>query len=426
MFFTILVFLAALALEVIGTYISVIGMSSIFANSYIIVAFVCSLDFAQLVGISFLYKKWGKINLALKIYMTLAAIVLMIITSTGAFGYLSGQFQKSIADTNQDTVIVKALTDEQARLQKRKEEIDKQIAQLPGNNVKGRTQLIRNFAPEVTRLNSRLTDIDKQLPDLKVNSIKKQVEVGPIIYIAEAFDTTPEKAVKWVIFTIISVFNPLAIALLLAGNFLIAEMEDKKKEIKKDIVIKNDELSDEFDDYPKSIVKSEHDDIIPEDTWVHHEENFPPIEEVVRIEEPISEEPVIIEPSPEVVDTNHIIPEMRNFFSTPTPVENPKVHEIEPSPELLAHLSDEELHAHLGRERFIDTSSDKKTEREIITVDQVKGVDKPPRSSLEDIDNKMHDIVEMTIGNSDDRGIQNLRNIYDTEPVTVGGPPTRR
>ena len=198
----LLVFLAAFALESMGTWVSIIGLSSLFAGSSLVIALAICLDFAKVISISFLYKHWAKVNLLMKGYMSIAAIVLMMITSAGAFGFLSSEFQKAISSTNQDTVLLSAMTDEQGRLQTRKEEIDAQISKLPDNMVVGRRALMKQFAPEVEKINSRLATIDKDLPALKVTSIKKGVEVGPIIYIAEAFNTTPEKAVKWVIFTI--------------------------------------------------------------------------------------------------------------------------------------------------------------------------------------------------------------------------------
>jgi cell division protein FtsB len=223
MFFTFLVFLAAFLIEAIGTYVSVVGLSALFAANPVIILLAVALDIGKLVSVSFVYKYWKKINLMMKTYMTIASFVLVMITSAGAFGFLSGEFQKAIAGNTQQTVMIASLTEEQGRLQKRKETIDKQIAQLPDTNVRGRTQLIRQFGPEVTRINSRLAELDKQLPELKVANIDKEVKVGPIIYIANAFDTTPEKAVKWVILTIIFVFDPLAIALLIAGNFLLLQ-----------------------------------------------------------------------------------------------------------------------------------------------------------------------------------------------------------
>ena len=232
MFFNFLVFLSALFLEVIGTWVSVIGLSSIFSGSPVVIVLAICLDFAKLVAVSFLYKYWKSINLLMKSYMTSATLVLMLITSVGAFGFLSKEFQQSISDTNTSAVMIKSMADEQVRLQSRKSEIDSQIAKLPDNMVKGRTALIKQFAPEVERINTRLVDIDKQLPLLKIETMHKSVEVGPIIYVAQAFNTTPEEAVKWVILIIIFVFDPLAITLLIAGNFLLI-LRDKKEVVEK-------------------------------------------------------------------------------------------------------------------------------------------------------------------------------------------------
>jgi hypothetical protein len=227
--FTILVLLAAFLIESIGTYVSVLGLASLFSANPIIIALAIALDIGKLVSVSFLYKSWKKINIIMKSYMSIAAVVLMMITSAGAFGFLSGEFQKAISGTNAQTVMLKSLEEEKQRLQARKEQIDKQISQLPDNSVRGRSLLIKQFGPEVSRINSRLVEIDKELPALKVDAIKKNVEVGPIMYIAEAFNTTPEHAVKWVILIIIFVFDPLAIALLLAGNFLIEQRKLEKQ-----------------------------------------------------------------------------------------------------------------------------------------------------------------------------------------------------
>ena len=223
--FTFLVLFAAFLIESIGTYVSVVGLSALFSSNPVIILLAVSLDIGKVVTVSFLYRNWKDISWLMKSYMTIAAIVLMLITSVGAFGYLSAEFQKAIQGTNENAVVIQSMEEEQARLQARKEQIDNQIAQFPPEYVTGRRQAVEQFAPEVSRINNRLAEIDQQLPELKLETIKKNVEVGPIIFIADAFSTTPEQAVKYVILTIIFVFDPLAIALLIAGNFLIKNKE---------------------------------------------------------------------------------------------------------------------------------------------------------------------------------------------------------
>jgi hypothetical protein len=231
MMFIAFVLFAAFLLEGLGTWISVLGLSALFAGSPIVIAMAVSLDIAKVAGVTFLYKNWKEISLTMKAYMSLATFVLMMITSAGVFGYLSGEFQKAISGNNQQTVLIDSLTEEKARLQKRKEEIDAQIANLPSNAVTSRVRLTNQFKEEATAINQRLVAIDKDLPQLKITTISQNTKIGPIMYVAQVFNTTPEQAVKWVIMVIIFVFDPLAVALLVAGNFLLAQRKADRKEV---------------------------------------------------------------------------------------------------------------------------------------------------------------------------------------------------
>ena len=341
-----------------------------------------SLDLGKVVGVSFLWRHWKSINLVMKAYMLAATVVLIIITSAGAFGYLSGQFQKAIAHTNEAGVMITALTEEQGRLQKRKQEIDVQIAKLPDNSVRGRTALIKQFAPEVDRINNRLVSIDEELPKLKIETIKKNVEVGPIIYIAEAFNTTPEQAVKWVIMIIIFVFDPLAIALLLAGNYLLlmlkqerAETKAKINEMRETSIVVNP--ISEITSYcePSSVaIKISPDDVL-NTTFVAPtavQENIP---EVKHENIPLTEE--IFAPSP--IEEN-ITPE--EYVAVITPEEYAEAAnetvKVEDEP-VVAELLEEAAGAN----------------REVITLDQITGHDKVHKSLLENVSTKSDVIINL-------------------------------
>lgn len=392
MVFILMVLSAALLIEGLGTVVSVIGLSALFSGNPIVIALAVALDIGKLVSVSFLYNHWKRIGWLMKSYMTVAATVLMLITSAGAFGFLSGQFQQAISGTNQQAVVLTALTDEQGRLQKRKEAIDKQIAQLPDNIVSGRSRLIRQFAPEVNRINNRLVEIDKELPKLKIENIQKNVEVGPIIYVAEAFNTTPEHAVKWVILTIIFVFDPLAIALLLAGNYLI---EIRKRQVpatldRFDPVQHGGEVGQELAPIVKSqpIVETK------------------PVVEAVSVAAP--EFPADHESEAQAVPIS--IPEETFVQSSPmleqpiqaAPIEISEFR-VEPKP-ILINRPDEKVLEPIGA--TLNQGS-----RDVITLDQVRPATAPViRSSLDGVDAKRSD-VEMegdqtrstTIGTYQDR-----------------------
>ena len=234
MIFVFLTFLSAFFIEAIGTYTSIIGLSLLFSSNPVIIAMALALDMGKLITVSFLYKHWKKMHAIMKTYMLVAAAILMVITSAGAAGYLSAEFSNAILNTKESDIRVTALKDEKVKLETRKKEIDSQIANLPPNMVKGRTKLINEFKTEISRVNDRIVEIDKALPDLEVAKAGTEAHAGPILYIAKAFNITVEEAVKWVILLIIFVFDPLAIVLIIGGNFLVDQRKIEQKEIERE------------------------------------------------------------------------------------------------------------------------------------------------------------------------------------------------
>lgn len=224
MIFIVLTFLAALSIEGLGTLVSVIGLSALFGSNPIIIALVVALDLGKLVSVSLLYTHWSDLPKLMKGYALLASAVLMIITSAGAAGYLSSEFQRAIIGTQEGSLKVDVLKKQQVKYEERKKQIDLQIAALPEKTtVSQRLRLMNGFKQEQKELQDKISQIDKDLPALQVAQISTEAHAGPILYIAKAFSISVEEAVKYVILLIIFVFDPLAIFLIIAGNFLIAK-----------------------------------------------------------------------------------------------------------------------------------------------------------------------------------------------------------
>lgn len=229
--FAILTFLVAFSIEGLGTLVSVIGLSALFGANPIIIAFAIALDAGKLVVVSLLYKYWKKLNALMRSYALIAAMITMIITSAGAAGYLSGEFQKAMTGSAEGGVKVAALQKEQAKLEDRKKQIDRQIENIPEKySARQRTTAIAQFKEEQQQVTKRLTEIDKELPELQTKQISVEAKAGPILAIAKSFNITPEEAVKWVILVIILVFDPLAVFLIVAGNFLYEKHREEKEE----------------------------------------------------------------------------------------------------------------------------------------------------------------------------------------------------
>ena len=228
MIFILITFLAAFLIEGLGTAVSVIGLSTLFGANPIIIALAISLDVGKLVVVSLLYNHWKRMGMMMKSYAALASLVTMIITSAGAAGYLTGEFQKAILGTQETSLKVNVLKEQQAKYEERKKQIDAQIANLPEKTtVNQRIRLMKQFQDEQKALQAKIEDIDKQLPDLQIKQIGVEAKAGPILYISKAFEVPVEVAVKYVVLLIIFVFDPLAVFLMIAGNFLLAQRKKK-------------------------------------------------------------------------------------------------------------------------------------------------------------------------------------------------------
>lgn len=233
--FIVLVFLTALGMEGIGTYVSVFGLSAMFAGDPVILGMAVILDLAKIVSVSFIYQYRELIVKKMKYYLLLSVIVLMSITSSGAFGYLSGAFQRAVQPVKEITLRVEAfklereqLNLEREQLLKQRADIDQQIAHLPPEYVRSRRQLISSFKPESDQISNRLSTVTKRVDELNENILKveseniaQEVHVSPITTIAKSINVPVEKLIFVIILVIILVFDPLAIILIVAGNFLL-------------------------------------------------------------------------------------------------------------------------------------------------------------------------------------------------------------
>lgn len=216
----ILTFLAAFLLSGIAAYYSVIGLAVIFAGAFWPVVIMGSaLEFSKLVTASWLYHNWKTTNILLKTYLTTAVVILMLITSMGIFGFLAKSHIDSTLASGANSVELKTLNQQEKIA---KERLD-YLLKRAGNPETATPQIDR----QIQNTQRELSDINKKrLPLLKEEN-KLVAEIGPIKYVADMFfgtgDDALDKAVRLVIFTIMLVFDPLAVLLLIAGNISLRE-----------------------------------------------------------------------------------------------------------------------------------------------------------------------------------------------------------
>lgn len=251
--------MSALLVSSCAAWFSVAGLISIFSSAPLATGLMGgSLELAKLVAASWLYRNWSSAPAAIRYYFTAAVVVLSIITSLGIFGYLSKAHLDQAATTGKSTAQLVAIDD---RIKTIKENIDanrKSLKQLDEavDQIMGRSSdqkgaeravaLRRTQQKERDRLQTEIqtyqTSIGKlneERAPLAQDVRKIEAEVGPIKYVAELIygDSTEDmigRAVRLIIMSLIFVFDPMAILLVIAGNMSlmarqqVLETEDHK------------------------------------------------------------------------------------------------------------------------------------------------------------------------------------------------------
>jgi len=271
MFFIVLLIISALTIASVAAGFSIYGLAAIFSGIFIpVIIMGISLEIGKLMAVSYLYRYYKTISTIMKTYLMSAILGLMILTSMGIFGFLSMGYQKDISPLEQQKQQIELLKIEKTellafkkeRLERRKQ-IDADIASLPNNFIKGRQRLMKSYGPELDQLRKDIklytTQINKKtlkISELKQSKLINELHVGPIIYIASAFSMDTDNAVKWIILLIIFIFDPLAVALILAANHTILirkkELEIDKPKIKplEKIIINETEVVQEIPPEP--------------------------------------------------------------------------------------------------------------------------------------------------------------------------------
>ena len=242
--FSNLTLLVALTLSTIAAWYSIIGLTTIFAGAVIPVIIMGSaLELAKITTTVWLRKYWHRAGLLLKLYLVPAVMAIALITSMGIFGFLSkAHMDQGI--TSGDIQAKIAIYDEKIKTEKENieanrkalKQMDEGVDQVLGRSTdeKGADKAVamrKSQQKERSRLQNEILQSQKSIAELNdarapiaAEVRKVEAEVGPIKYIAALlYGDNPdanilERAVRWVIILLVIVFDPLAIALVLAAN----------------------------------------------------------------------------------------------------------------------------------------------------------------------------------------------------------------
>jgi hypothetical protein len=282
-FRTLLLGLTALFVAFNAAFFSVTGLSKLFAGaSMSVILMASSLELAKLILAGYLYNYWEKINKGFRIYLSIATLVLVLITSLGIYGFLTSAFQDTFktysVTSTQKTFLQqkeKFWEDDLVRYDKELERISQNISTLSSAKsqqiqYKDSDGNIRNSVStvELKAAQSRITTEEKNRNEVQskrqiaadsLQSIKIKIleidtntevgsELGPLQYLSGLLNKPMDQIINWFILIIIFVFDPLAVSLVIAFNNAVKV--DKGEDDKKKVIGKR-ELYGEVEDHPK-------------------------------------------------------------------------------------------------------------------------------------------------------------------------------
>jgi len=285
--FPFIIALSALSVSASAAFYSVTGLSMLFAGAgFAVMIMASSLEIAKLVIASLLYQYWNQLNKVLRIYLTIAAGVLILITSAGIYGYLSNAYQKTADQTSIIDSKIAALESKKKLFEETRDNILKEkqsIANLQGTlsqasttqftdkngnlvvrsnnaalkNIESSSKSNEKLSSKIDVVNDSIFSIENKILEIRTTAVGES-ELGPLKYLSGLTGVPMEKIINWYILVIIFVFDPLAISLVIAANFAFAKLKQKeipieeKVEDMRNVVEAYDDLQDEIKEWEEA------------------------------------------------------------------------------------------------------------------------------------------------------------------------------
>jgi hypothetical protein len=234
----------SLTLATTAAYFSIVGLMTIFSGAALSIAFMASvLEFGKIVSAAWLHYEWERINNLVRAYFTGAVIILMLITSMGIFGYLSkAHIDAAVTGDSfslEASILDKRLDGKQLQLDNLTGRLESLDYVLQTSQPKDRNYVNKVQTTERNEINASIDllvdDIvelnEKKMPILR-QQLDQEAELGPVKYIADMIygddaESYYDNAVRWIILTIIFVFDPLAIMLLIVSTAAFKREREK-------------------------------------------------------------------------------------------------------------------------------------------------------------------------------------------------------
>ena len=286
MSFVILTFIVAISISGVAAYYSIIGLTSIFPAAFIpIIVMGIVLEIGKLITASWLYQNWKQTSRFLKTYLSIALVVLMLITSMGIFGFLSKSHIEQGSGLSDTVLSIEKLDikkqQEERKIVRAEDSVDRINRGIDRSIDRGNITRAFSFEKKqrenldyhndiITTAQTKIDGYEDTQAELRYKVKTFEREIGPIKYIAELIYGQDaklylEKSVRGVILLIIFVFDPLAIALLIAANQTI--LNNRKQKIPVDNPVDNpvDKKKKYKPKKTEVITKDEYEEVVVED-----------------------------------------------------------------------------------------------------------------------------------------------------------------
>lgn len=254
-FIAYLALVSGLTISIVAEYYSILGLTTIFSAAIIpVIIMGIVLGIGKITATLWLKQNWNIAPWSLRIYLSTAILVLMLITSMGIFGLLSKAHSDqtlAISDVQSKLVIydekIKTAKEnieaDRRQLKQMDEAVDQVMARSTTEQGAEKSNTIRKaqardrsaLAKNIEANQKLIATLNEEASPIRAEIRNVEAEVGPIKYIAafvygETEQSILEKAVTWVIIILIIVFDPLAVILLLASQISFQHIREKAKE----------------------------------------------------------------------------------------------------------------------------------------------------------------------------------------------------
>jgi hypothetical protein len=211
--------ISTFSVSALGAAFSVVGLAALFSGAALAVMLMAgSLELAKFVLAAYLHQRWLELNVVFKYYLVIAIIILSSITSLGIFGFLSDAYQSATVALEAESVNFESIKKQQLSNKSEMDRLTKAIEEIPVTRITKRMEARKEIEPALAILTKQLADLEQKATQSNLHTLELQKKVGPLVYIAKAFKLDIDTVVKYLILLLVSVFDPLAICLVIATS----------------------------------------------------------------------------------------------------------------------------------------------------------------------------------------------------------------